>query len=191
MGVIAVALLVFGASFLREGLRFRSECRIAASAEVCEITLNVGETGQHKGTLTQIAAFTCEQYVRLEPKFSPDEDPNESLKGLWIRVSIRDMKGTEVASCELPDPYTGGIQSSGAMQSRFIPMPRGEYDVVVDVARAVPALAGRPVRLVSGYVLCGIEWMSATFGIAIGAAGTIVGGSIAAALWFTRRRGAR
>lgn len=187
--LVAIPLLGLGVLILWEGIDSRWECHVAEGAEVCEMTLDVGEIGQHTGTLTQIAAFTCEQSVRLEPTLRPDEDPMETLKGLWIRVSIRDKNGTEVASCELPDPDTGGIQDNGAMQARFIPMAKGEYDVVVDVTRAVPALAGRPVRLVSGYVLCGIEWMSATIGIAIGAAGAIIGGSIAAALWFTRRRG--
>lgn len=186
--LVAIPVLGLGVLLLWEGIDSRWECHVAEGAEVCELTLDVGEIGQHTGKLTQIAAFTCEQYVRLEPTLAPDEDPMETLKGLWIRVSIRDKNGTEVAWCELPDPETGGIQGNGAMQARFMPMPVGEYDVIVDVTRAVPALAGRPVRLMSGYVLCGMEWMSATFGIAIGAAGVIVGGSIAASLWFTRRR---
>ena len=187
-GIVAAALLMFGLRYLWAGIDFRSECRIAEGAEVCELNFDVGDVGVHRITLTQIAAFPCQQYVRLEPALRPDEDPSNVLGDLRIRVAIHDKDGTQIASCELPDPYASVARPGGVLEATFTPMPVGEYDVVVYVARAAPALAGRPVRLVSGYVLCGIERMSATLGIAIGAAGTIVGGSIAAALWFTRRR---
>lgn len=187
-GIVAAALLLFGVRYLWAGIDFRSECRIAEGAEVCELNFDVSDVGVHKATLTQTAAFPCQQYVRLEPALRPDEDPSNVLGDLRIRVAIHDKDGTQIASCELPDPYASVARPGGVLEATFTPMPVGEYDVVVDVTRATPALAGRPVRLVSGYVLCGIEWMAATFGIAIGTAGTLVGLVVVAVLWFTRRR---
>lgn len=186
--LVALTLLGFGAPILWEGLHFRSQCRVAEEALVCDATLDVGAPGRHVATLKQIASFPCKQYLRLEPALRADEDPQRAIEGLHIEFSIRDQHGAQVASCEMPDPYAGIAQKHALLAETFTPMAVGEYTVVIDVTSAAPALAGRPVRIVSGYVLCGIEWMSATYGIAIGAAGTIFGGSIAAALWFTRRR---
>lgn len=185
--LVALTLLGFGVPILWEGIHFRSQCRVAEDALVCDTTLDVGTAGRHVATLKQIASFPCKQYLRFEPALRPDEDPKKALEGLHIEFSIRDQHGEQVASCEIPSPYANVAQEQSALIETFTPMAVGEYTVVIDVASAAPALAGRPVRLVSGYVLCGIEWMSATYGIAIGAAGTILGGSIAAALWFTRR----
>lgn len=186
--IVGVALLAVGAMFLRDGIAFRSECRIAEGAQVCDTTLDVGAVGRHVAPLKQTAAFTCEQYIRLDPGLRADEDPKTMLEGLHINVSVQDQSGNEVASCELPSPYADVAQGQDAFTEMFTPMAVGEYKVVIDVTAAAPALAGRPVRLVSGYVLCGLEWMGSTFGIAIGSAGAIIGIWICAILWMTRRR---
>lgn len=186
--IVGIALLAVGGMFLRDGIAFRSECRIAEGAEVCDVTLDVGVVGRHVAPLTQTAAFTCQQYIRLEPSLRADEDPKTMLEGLYINVSVQDQSGNEVASCEMPSPYVDVSQDQGVLIETFTPMAVGEYKVLIDVTSAAPAMAGRPVRLFSGYVLCGLEWMGSTFGIAVGSAGAIIGIWICASLWMTRRR---
>jgi hypothetical protein len=68
-----------------------------------------------------------------------------------------------------------------------LPIPLGEYAVEIDVVSPAPALAGRPIRLVSGYVLCGIEWAGPIIGIGGGAAAAAVGTIIGVILWTTGR----
>ncbi len=186
--IIGIALLAIGGVFLRDGVNMRQQCRIAEGAQVCDVTIDVGAVGRHVAPLKQTAAFTCQQYIRLDPGLRADEDPKTTLEGLHLEISVRDQSGREVASCELPSPYADVAQDQGVLKEMFTPMAVGEYEVVIDVASAAPALSGRPVRLVSGYVLCGLEWMGSTFGIAIGSAGAVIGMSICTGLWLTRRR---
>jgi hypothetical protein len=186
--ILAVILLAIGGKFLRDGIHMRSQCEIAQGAEVCDLAFDVAEVGRHVAPLKQIAAFTCQQYIRVDPGLRPGEDPKTMLEGLHLEVSVRNEEGDQVAWCEMPSPYADPVQQQGILFETFPPMALGEYKVVVDVTSAAPALAGRPVRLVSGYVLCGLEWMGSTFGIAIGATSALIGASLAAGLWLTRQR---
>ncbi len=148
----------------------------------------MSSAGQYRATLKQIASFPCRQYIRMEPTPRGGEKAAAQLHGLELTVRVLDAAGVECMAGTFPPPPVGRYAGDGVTIADGAPMPIGEYSVVFDVVTPVPALAGRPVRVVSGYVLCGIEWMSASVSIAIGVAGVAIGAGVCGVLWVTRRR---
>jgi hypothetical protein len=189
--VIALTLVVGGGLFLRTGLRLRAECYEADAARVLDFAVDVGSVGEHRTTLKQIAAFPCKQYIRIEPELRDGEDGDRVLQGLELTVQVVDASGFEWLAGVYPTPWAMDDESLTTTIVMERPMPRGDYAVVVDVVRPVPAMAGRPVRLVSGYVLCGIEWMGPTVAVGGGSVGMAIGSLIGLVLWSTRRRAAK
>lgn len=189
--VVALALSVVGGMYLREGLRFRSECRAAQGAHVLDVTLDVSQVGRHEIPLKQVASFACQQYVRLDPNLRAGDDAKRELEGLHIDFAVNNADGDDVVRREMPGPYDDLARQNGVLFETFTPMGKGDYTAVIDVTGAAPAMAGRPVRFVSGYILCGIEWMASTLGIGIGVACLIFALGIGAGLWMTRRGNTR
>lgn len=186
--MVALMLVVGGAMFLRTGLRLRAECYEADAARVLDLSVDVGVEGEHRTTLTQIWAFPCKQYIRIEPQLADGEDGKRALQGLELTVQVVDAKGFEWLAGVYPTPWARDDGSAASTIVMERPMPRGEYEVIVDVVRPVPGLAGRPVRLVSGYVLCGIEWMGPTVAVGGGSVAIAIGSLIGLILWSTRKR---
>lgn len=186
--LIALMLVVGGAMFLRTGLRLRAECFEADAARVLDLSVDVGVEGEHRTMLTQIAAFPCKQFIRIEPQLLEVQDGKRALQGLELTVQVVDAKGFEWLAGVYPTPWAQDADTTSATIVMERPMPRGEYEVIVDVVRPVQGLAGRPVRLVSGYVLCGIEWMGPTIAVGGGSVGIAIGSVIGLILWSSRRR---
>ncbi len=191
LGLIGAALIVFGGIFLWTGFRLRAECREAEAAQLLDLRIDVGAAGEHRAALTQIAGFTCRQYIRLEPELRDGEDAATLLQGLVLTIAVEDHRaagdGAEWLAGAFPSPLTA-VDDAGVTLVNDRPMPVGDYTVVVDVVSPAPALAGRPVRIVSGYILCGLEWLGPKVAIGGGATALLLGAIIGAALWGTHRK---
>ncbi|MCK6484441.1 MAG: hypothetical protein HUU22_05425 [Phycisphaerae bacterium] len=188
LGVVGAALIITGGAFLWRGFRLHAACREAETAEVLDIRVDVGATGRRHATLKQIAEFTCRQHIRMAPELREGEDAVNVLRGLELAISVRDAGGVERMTGAYPTSFTAPHDAGSVTIADSPPMPVGEYSLVVNVVSPAPALAGRPVRIVSGYDLCGIEWMGAAVEILGGAAAVAIGAIIGGALWVSRRR---
>lgn len=186
IAAVSAALLLAGGVLLWEGFRLRSTCFEAETTQVLDIAVDVGAPGRRRATLKQIAAFTCRQYIRIEPKLPVGDDIEAQLRDLELIVSVQDAGGVTWMTGTFPSHVLERGGKDGITIADAAPMPVGEYSVLIDVVTPAPALAGRPIRLVSGYTLCGIEWMGPTAGIGGGALAAAVGAIIGGMLLATR-----
>ncbi|MBY0111865.1 MAG: hypothetical protein K2Y21_03520 [Phycisphaerales bacterium] len=188
LAVFSAALVVLGLLALPSGIRERSACFAAQSAEVLDASIDVGAVGQYNATLRQSAAFPCRQYIRLVPDIREGEDVEALLKGLNLTVLVRDQQGEELMTGTYPARLMWETPSADLTIADARPFPLGEYPVSIEVVSPAPAMAGRPVRVVSGYLLCGLEWIGPSVAIAGGTAAVALGAIISVVLVWTRRK---
>jgi hypothetical protein len=188
LAIVSAAFIVLGLLALPSGLRQRSACFAAQAAEVLDARIDVSAIGHHKATLRQSAAFSCRQYIRLVPDIREGEDVEALLKGLNLTVLVHDQLGEELMAGAYPARLMWDAPSPDLTIADARPFPLGEYPVSIEVVSPAPAMAGRPVRVVSGYVLCGLEWMGPSISIIGGSAAAVLGVIIGAVLVLTRRK---
>jgi hypothetical protein len=185
---VSVAFVVFGLLALSAGFPERAACFAAQSAEVLDARIDVSAVGHHKATLRQSAGFPCRQYIRLAPDSREGEDVEALLKGLQLTVVVHDQAGEELMAGAYPGRHMWDASSADLTIADTRPCTLGEYPVSIEVISPAPAMAGRPVRVVSGYVLCGLEWIGSSVAIVGGSAAASLGAIVGVVLVLTRRK---
>lgn len=185
MGVFAAVLFFFGMYVVWRGIDQRTNCIRAEAAKVLDVAIDVGIVGQHRVPMTQTYSFTCKQEFRLVPEMREGENAKDLLSGLELKLTA---EGGHEWWTYYPPPMPPSNDEDAGVIERCTPLSVGEYTILVEVTNPAPALAGRPVRLVSEYALCGLEWMGVRFLLYMGAATAVLGLTITWVLYITRLR---
>lgn len=170
------------------GLSLRSKCYEAQATTILDLAVDISNPGTHRASLKPIESIACKQYISMDVPLKDGEDLETLLQGLEVTVKVQDAEGKNLMAGAFPDRYSNSFASNRVLIALKTPMSEGEYPLIIDVIKPAPAFEGRPVRFISGYSLCGIEWMGAMFGIGIGCAGMFIGSLIGLSLWLKIRK---
>lgn len=172
--VIGLPVFLVGAWHLPSLIRFTAGLARAGREIPLAVPVDVSKRGVTDTTLDSFFTAACKQPFELQPVSPGDMTKLAQMTDLYVQLTLTSPKG-EV------DRLEGGIAwwmanafSDAVFEWRWRAREHGPHQVRFEVL--TPTASAVPVRLVSRYELCGLEWMAAVYGWVVVGGGVVIGG---------------